>query len=104
MPDKNKENKIQEMQITEQNLQNMILQKQAFNMELSETRAALKQLEISGDDVFKIIGQLMIKSDKEKIKAELENKEKILDLRLNSITKQENSLKENLEELRREIL
>ena len=33
-------------------------------MELSETKSAKKEIENAGDDVFKIIGQLMIKSDK----------------------------------------
>ena len=65
------ENKIQEIQFLEQNLQNSILQKQAFQMELSETTSALKELDGSGDEVFKIIGQLMLKSNKSKIKEEL---------------------------------
>jgi len=97
------ENKIQEMQILEQNLQNILLQKQAFNMELIETQEAAKEIEKSGDEVFKIIGQLMLKSDRLKIKEELKNKEKIIELRLKSIEKQENSLTEKLEELREEL-
>ena len=73
---KDKDKKIQEMQILEQNLQSLLLQKQAFQMELSETQSALKEIENSGEEVFKIIGQLMIKTDKSKIKQELLNKEK----------------------------
>ena len=98
------QNKIQEMQILEQNIQNLLLQKQAFQMELSETKSALKEIEISGDEVFKIIGQLMIKADKNKVKEELQNKEKILDLRLSTIEKQEISLTEKLTSLRNEVM
>jgi len=97
------ENKIQEMQILEQRLQNSILQKQTFQMELAETNSALKELEKSGEEVFKIIGQLMIKSEKGKIKEELLNKQKILELRIKSFEKQENSLTEQLDKLRDEI-
>ena len=92
------------MQILEQNLQNLMFQKQAFQMELSETQAALREIENSGDEVYKIIGQLMIKSEKNKVKDELLNKEKIIELRIKSIEKQEDSFAEKLEELREEFL
>ena len=97
-----KEQKIQEMQILEQNLQNLLLQKQAFQMEISEVKAAKKEIEKS-DDIFKIIGQLMIRTDKEKTSQELLNKEKLLDIRLKSIEKQEASLSERVENLKKEI-
>jgi prefoldin beta subunit len=96
--------KIQEMQFLEQNLQNLLLQKQAFQMELSETASALKEIENSGDEVFKIIGQLMIKTNKSKMKQELLEKEKILDLRTKSIEKQEKYLIEQLDGIRDKIM
>ncbi len=97
------EQKLQEMQLLEQKLQNSLLQKQAFQMELAETDSALKELEKAGDEVFKIIGQLMIKSEKSKIQEELGNKKKILELRIKTFEKQENSMSEQLEKLRDEI-
>ena len=96
--------KIQEMQILEQNLQNLLLQKQAFQMELSETQSALKEIENSGDEIFKIVGQLMIKTDKPKIKQELSDKEKILELRIKAIEKQETSFMEQLDSMREEVM
>ena len=102
MADQNQ--KIQEIQFLEQNLQNLLLQKQAFQMELSETQSALKEIESSGDEVFKIIGQLMIKTEKSKMQQELSNKEKLLELRTKTIEKQETSLTEQLEKLREEIM
>lgn len=96
--------KIQEMQIIEQRLQNTILQKQAFQIEITETASALEELEKSGDEVFKIIGQLMIKIEKSKIKEELKNKQKILELRIKSFEKQEISLSEQLEKMRDEMM
>ncbi len=92
------------MQILEQSLQNILLQKQAFQMELSETKTALDSVKDSGDEVFKIIGQLMIKSKKEAILDDLSNKKKLLDLRLKNLEKQEDSLTKQLEDLREEIL
>jgi len=101
---KEQDKKIQQMQILEQNLQNLLLQKQAFQMELSETQSALKEIENSGEEVFKIIGQLMIKTDKSKIKQELSNKEKILNLRTKAIEKQEAFLIEQLDKIREEVI
>jgi len=96
--------KIQELQILEQNLQNILMQKQAFQIELSETQSALKEINKSGDEVFKIIGQLMLKTEKKKIKDELENKKKILDLRTKTLEKQEKNFTEKLEKLREEVM
>ena len=96
--------KIQEIQMIEQNMQNVMMQKQSFQFELSETQAALSELESAGEEVFKIVGQLMVKSDKNKIKEELSNKEKLIELRVVSLEKQANSLGENLEKLRSEVL
>ena len=97
------EQKIQEIQMLEQNLQNLLLQKQTFQMEFSETESALKAIENSGDEIFKIIGQLMIKTEKSKIKDELENKTKMLELRTKTIENQEASLVEQLGKLTEQV-
>jgi len=98
------QDKIQEMQILDQNVQNLFLQKQSFQIEISETQLALKEIENSGDEIFKMVGQLMIRSDKARVKEELLNKERFLDIRIKSIEKQENFLTEKLEKLREEII
>lgn len=99
-----KEKKLEEIQILEQNLQNILIQKQAFQMELSETMAALKELEKSKGDSYKIIGQLMIKKEKEEIKEELKSKEKIINMRISALDKQENIFSEKSEKLRKEFI
>jgi len=99
-----KESRIQELQMLEQNLQNILLQKQAFQMELREVQSALKELEKSGEEVFRIIGQLMIKTDKKIMIEELVNKEKIIEMRIKSFEKQEQVFSGKLEALQREIL
>jgi prefoldin beta subunit len=108
MAEKNKEQernqKIQEMQILEQSAQQILMQKQAFQMELSETESALKELDNSGDDAYKVIGQLMLKADKNEIKKELENKQKLLKKRTDALDKQEQEFSEKLEKIREEII
>jgi len=99
-----KENKIQELQILEQNLQNILFQKQTFQIELAETQSALDELEKSDDDVYKIIGQLMLKTEKQKISQELEEKKKMLELRIKTMENQEKIITEKVEKLRKEIM
>jgi len=95
----NQNEDLQEMQILDQNLHNLLLQKQSFQMEKSETKSALAEIEKS-DEIFKIIGELMIKTDRQKSKEELLSKEKILDMRIKSIENQEGLLSKKLEDLR----
>ena len=96
--------KIQEMQLLEQTLQQILMQRQAFQMELSETNNALGEIKKAGDEVFKIVGQLMIKTDKKKASEDLENKKKILDLRTKTLEKQEKTITEKLQKLQEEVL
>jgi len=102
MEDKDK--KLQEMQIVEQNLQNIIIQKHAFQMELNEIDSASKELEKSKGEVYKIVGQLMISKEKSEIKNELKEKEKIISSRINALDKQEEIFSEKAEKLRKEFL
>jgi len=102
--DEKTQEKIQEIQILEQNLHNLILQKQAFQMELNETENALSEVEKTKEDVFKVISNLMIKTDKSKLKEELGRKKDLLNLRLKSISSRENEFSKQLEVLRTEIM
>jgi len=102
--DEKTQQQIQEIQILEQNLHNLLLQKQAFQIELNETENALSEISKSKDDVFKLISNIMIKTDKEKLEKELKQKKELLALRLSSIEKQETQLSEQVEKLRKEIM
>src|SRR3989338_5568809 len=95
--------KIQELQILEQNIQNLLMQKQSFQIELAEVSNALSDLKKSGDEVYKILGGLMVRSDKASLAAELEEKKKISELRIASIEKQERILDEKAEIFKKEI-
>ena len=102
--DKETEKKIQELQLLEQNLQNIVMQKQAFQMELNETENALEEVKKTTDDVYKLTGQIMIKSSKKEIEKGLTQKKDILSIRLSSIEKQEKVLTEQSEKLHSEVM
>lgn len=96
--------KIQQMQFLEQNLQAILMQKQAFQMELSETLSGMEEIGKSKKNVYKVVGQIMIEVSKEKIIEELKTKEKLIESRLNILDKQEKQINEQVLNLRKEIL
>ncbi len=94
---------INKLQLIEQNVQALLMQKQQFQGQLFELESALKEIEKT-DDAYKIVGNVMIKADKVALKAELNSKKEIVDLRLKNIDKQEKQLKDKAETLQKEVM
>ena len=101
---KETQEKIQELQTIEQNLNSLLIQKQTFQIELSETENAFSEISKSSEDVYKLVGQIMVKSDKNSIEKELKKKQELISLRMSSIEKQEKTLAKQAEELRNEVM
>ena len=101
---KETENQIKELQILEQNLQSILMQKQAFQLELAEVENAMEELSKTKEDVYKIVGNIMLKSPKDELAKDLRHKEELIQLRLKSIEAQEKSVGENSENLRKKVL
>lgn len=96
---------IQEIQMLEQNFEQLMQQKHLFNMELSETDLALKEIEKSEGELFKIVGgQVVIKTSKEKLTADLKHKKELIELRMKSMETQEKEFSDRMEDLRKEIM
>ena len=101
--EKELQGKINQLSLMEQNLQNFALQKQQFQAQLLEVESAEKELKIS-KEAFKIIGSIMVSSDKAELQKELAEKKEVLKLRIDSFEKQEAKLKEKAEALQQEVL
>jgi prefoldin beta subunit len=98
------QDQIREIQALEQNIQSLLMQKQAFQLELNETENALSEIKDSKEDIFKLVSSIMIKTDKSKVIKDLEQRKELLSLRLKSIEKQESHFSEHLQELRDEVM
>jgi prefoldin beta subunit len=92
-----------QLHLLQQNLQNILIQKQQFEQQEIEISSALKELPTSSGS-FQIIGKLMINKSKETLIKELNEKKEVVDLRIKSIEKQENKIKEMLEETQKKML
>ena len=101
---KEAEQKISEVQLVEQNIQNLLIQKQNFQVQFTEIDNALTELDKSDDEVYKIVSGLMIKTNKNKLKDELTSKREVIELRIKNIEKQESKLKEKVSGLQKEIM
>ncbi len=101
---KETENKIAQLQLLEQNIQNFLLQKQSFQAQTIEIDNAIEELDKTKGQTYKIVGAIMVSSEKEDLKKDLKNKREVIDLRIRSIEKQENQLKEKASKLQSEVI
>lgn len=93
------------LQNLQQNLQSIMGQKQHLEMEQIETERALEVLKKAADTdaVFKSAGPLLIKSTKQNLITELEEKKELSNTRVTVLSKQEARIKENLKEVEDKI-
>ncbi len=91
---------IMKLQQAQQSLQSVMTQKQHLEIENAETEKALEELRkvADGDAVFKQAGTVLIKSKKEELVAELEERIELTKTRATVLEKQETRLKESLKE------
>jgi len=100
--DKSQE-KIAQLQLLEQNMQNFLMQKQQFQMQLSEISSALDNIKDS-KKAYKIIANIMIDAKKEDLEKELKQKKEMLELRIKNLEKQETDIKDKSQKLQKEVL
>ena len=100
---KETEQKIGQLQMFEQSLQSFLGQKQQFQVQLVETESALNEL-ASTEKAYKIIGNIMVEADKNELKAELQSKKEMLELRIKTMERQESQVREKASKLQSEIL
>lgn len=91
---------VARLQQLQQNLQAIMAQKQHLEMEQLETEKALEVLKKASDSdtVFKNTGSILIKSTRQSLISELEEKKELSNTRLTVLSKQEARVKENLKE------
>ena len=103
MENKETEQKISQLQILEQNLQNFLMQKQQFQSQLIEIDSAINEL-VDAKKSYKIIGNIMVDANKEVLSEDLKEKKKIVELRIKGLEKEEESIKEKAKRLQNEVI
>lgn len=94
---------INELQVLEQNLQNTINQIQSIRIQINEIDSALTELETT-EESYVILGNIMLKKDKDEIIKENKINKERLNLRFNSLENQQKKLVEKIKELQKQII
>lgn len=97
------EEKIAELQSIEQNLQRFLSQKQQFQSQIVEIDTALNEIKGSGE-VHRIVGNIMVSVEGKKVEEDLKSKKEMSELRLKSLEKQEQSMREKADEIQKEVM
>ena len=99
----NNSTKINQLQLLQQNLQNLVMQKQQVQTQLLEVESALNELR-STDKAYKIVGKIMLASSKEDLIKETENKKEISEVRIKNFKEQEIALQKNIDDVQKEVM
>lgn len=99
------QNQLAQLQQLQQQAQAMLSQKSQIEALMRETDAAVKELEKSPDDavVYKSVGELLFKADKPKLLEELKEKKDMMDLRLKTMSKQEERIQSRFTQLQEQL-
>lgn len=100
---KETEEKIGQLQMMEQNIQNFLMQKQQLQGQLIEIESALRELK-DAKDAYKIVGNIMIGSTKEDLEKDLNEKKTTIELRIKTLEKQESQIKEKASSTQAEVM
>lgn len=94
---------IARLQMLEQNVQAISMQKQQFQSQLIEIESALKELKTSST-AFKIVGNIMVGADKSELEKDLTQKKELIDVRVKNLEKQEKQFKDKTKQVQEEVL
>ena len=103
MAEKESQEKIAQLQLLEQNMQTLIMQKQQFQMQLNEVESALDNIKDS-KKLYKIIANIMVDAKKEDVEKDLKEKKEMFGLRIKNLEKQEESVRKKSQDIQKEVL
>ena len=104
MAEENIESSISQMQVLEQNLRGIEMQKQNMQLQILESENSLKELKDYKGKSFKVVGPVMVEADTNELVKDIGEKRDVLKVRLESLEKQEKSFREKFDELHKKIM
>jgi len=95
---------VAQFQVMQQQLQNLLIQKESLRLNVMEIERAVEELEKSKDKTaYKIIGSIMVNKPVEDIKKDLKDTKEALQVRMESLEKTEKRLTDKLKELQEKL-
>lgn len=99
------QNQIAQLQQVQQQAQSLAIQKSQMETLQKESELALEELEKLPDDavIYRTVGELQIRSDKQETVSKLKEKIETLSLRLQSISRQEERISKRFTQLQEQL-
>ncbi|MEM1689098.1 MAG: prefoldin subunit beta [Candidatus Hadarchaeales archaeon] len=94
-----------QFQQAQQQAQAIIAQRQQLEMLIKETEMALQELQKLPDDavVYKSVGTILVRVNKQELQQSLTEEKEELDLRIKTLARQQERILERLEEMRQKL-
>jgi prefoldin beta subunit len=99
------QNQLAQLQQVQQQAQALVAQKNQVEIMLKETEMALEELGKLNPDaiVYKSVGELLIKTERDETIESLKEKKDTLDLRLQTLTRQEERIQKRFTQLQEQL-
>jgi len=96
---------LAQFQQAQQQAQALMTQRQQLELLLRETERALEELDKlqEGAPVYKSVGTILVKSEREELKKSLNEQKETLDLRIKTLGRQEERVVQRLREMREKL-
>jgi prefoldin beta subunit len=93
------------LQQLQQTLQSILVQKQQVELEVTEIEQASSELQKLADTavIYKSVGSLLVKSQKNKVTSDLNERKELLSMRTSVLSKQEERLRAQLKDLQTKL-
>jgi len=98
------ENLEQEYIALQQQIRNVLIQKETIKLQLAEIDSALEELKNSREDnVYRVVGNIMVKKSKNDVEKELSEVREDLQIRVNSLERIEKDLIEKIRNIEEKL-
>ena len=91
-------------QAFQQQMQSILTQKESLKIQQLEIKRALEEIGKTNEQhVYKAVGNIIIKSPREEVKKELDERSEFITTRIQTLERSEKKVKERIEELREKL-
>ncbi len=99
------QNMVAQMQQVQQQLQAVISQRLQVEALLKEVNEAIEEVKKVSEDtpLYKVVGSILVKASKSEVVKDLEEKKETYEVRINTLKRQEDRLKERLTEIQKKL-
>jgi prefoldin beta subunit len=95
---------LMQAQVYQQQMQNIMTQKEALRVQEMEIKKAAEELEKSKESsVYRVSGTILIKASRQEVSKDLKDKQETIGLRMATLEKSENSIRDRIEDIRKKL-